>query len=134
MAFLFTNDLETGNMQIDKEHKQLINAINQLLEACSQGTGRIEIANTIDFLLEYTKTHFSHEEVLQQQSNYPDYENHKGYHESFIKIVSDLSNKLRTDGASIALVGEINSQLAGWLVQHIKTQDVKVAKHILENK
>ena len=35
MAYQFTKDLETGNALIDSQHKQLIQAINDLLDACS---------------------------------------------------------------------------------------------------
>ncbi|MEG0542614.1 MAG: hemerythrin, partial [Angelakisella sp.] len=35
MAYQFTKDLETGNPTIDTQHKQLIQAINDLLTAWS---------------------------------------------------------------------------------------------------
>ena len=35
MAFLWDKKLETGNGMIDQQHKQLITAINDLLQACS---------------------------------------------------------------------------------------------------
>ncbi|WP_349772443.1 hypothetical protein [Lacrimispora xylanisolvens] len=49
MAYAFTKDLETGNQLIDSEHRQLIDAINNLLTACSTGKGRAELANTTKF-------------------------------------------------------------------------------------
>lgn len=130
MAFTWTSALETKNEQIDTEHKSLIDAINNLLDACSKGKGRAEIANTVDFLNEYTKTHFSHEEALQQKYRYPDYVNHKKLHEGFIKTVEETSEKLKKEGPTIQLVGEINAQLGNWLLKHIKTEDVKIARHI----
>lgn len=134
MAFTWTKELETGNAQIDKEHKELIHAINNLLEACTVGKGRNEISQTMDFLSQYTKTHFGHEQILQVQSGYPDYANHKKYHEWFANMVEDISARLKAEGPSLQLVGEINKQLVGWLIKHIKTEDVKVAKHILSQK
>ncbi|WP_313527002.1 bacteriohemerythrin [Anaerotignum sp.] len=134
MAFTWTKDLETGNTQIDTEHKELIQAINNLLEACSSGKGRAEISNTMDFLNQYTKTHFAHEQVLQQKYKYPDFDNHKKYHEGFIKVVDDISTRLKANGPTIQLVGEINMQLGSWLINHIKREDVKVAKHIMTQK
>jgi len=130
MAFTWTKDLETGNTQIDTEHKELIQAINNLLEACSSGKGRAEISNTMDFLNQYTKTHFAHEQVLQQKYKYPDFDNHKKYHEG----LDDISTRLKANGPTIQLVGEINMQLGSWLINHIKREDVKVAKHIMAQK
>lgn len=40
MRYEMTKDLETGNALIDSEHRQLFKAVNDLLDACSQGKGR----------------------------------------------------------------------------------------------
>lgn len=130
MAYQFTPDLETGNTVIDTEHKELIQAINDLLTACSTGHGRSELEKTTKFLSDYTAKHFADEERLQQQSAYPDYTNHKRYHETFKKVVADLMKKLDEQGPTVALVGEVNSAIAGWLLNHIKKEDKKVAAHI----
>lgn len=130
MAYGFTKDLETGNQTIDSQHKQLIDAINQLLDACAQGKGRAQIDTTARFLLDYTKKHFGDEERLQRQSGYPDAANHKRYHDEFVKVVEQICRELDAQGATVALVAKINTALAGWLISHIKREDVKVAQHI----
>lgn len=130
MGFNWTPDLETGNAIIDTEHKQLIQALNDLMDACSKGAGRAEIEKTTTFLADYTAKHFAHEEQLQRQYSYPDAVNHKGYHESFKKTVAEIADQLKREGATIALVGKVNSSIAGWLLNHIKREDVKVAAHI----
>lgn len=130
MAYQFTQDLVTGNQLIDDEHKQLIRAINDLLDACSAGKGRMELEKTTQFLIDYTAKHFADEERLQQQTKYPDYMNHKKYHEEFKRVVADLGKKLQQEGPTVVLVGQVNSAIAGWLLNHIKREDVKVAAHV----
>lgn len=130
MAYTFTKDLETGNALIDSQHKQLIDAINSLLNACAQGKGRQEIEKTARFLQDYTTKHFGDEEKLQMQYRYPDYANHKKYHEGFKQVVRDISMQLAQEGATVALVGKVNTSIGGWLLNHIKKEDVKVAAHI----
>lgn len=130
MAYQFTPELETGNAMIDEQHKQLFGAINDLLEACSSGKGRDSLMKTMNFLGDYTKKHFADEEALQMRSKYPDYPNHKRYHTEFIKKVGELSGKLEKEGATIVLVGEVNTTMAGWLISHIKQEDKKVAAHV----
>lgn len=130
MAFAWTREMETGNAQIDAEHKELIQACNNLLAACAAGTGKEKLSQTVDFLKQYTQTHFRHEEQLQIESHYPDYENHKKYHEALMNMVEDLSNRLKIEGPTLQLMGEINKQLGIWLINHIKTEDTKVARHI----
>lgn len=128
MAYAFSPDLETGNISIDSQHKELINAINKLLDACSQGKGRDQLKETASFLLNYTKRHFSDEEKLQEQINYADKINHKRYHAEFVKAVTQIVAELDAQGPTIVMVGKINNVIAGWLINHIKTEDVKVAK------
>lgn len=130
MSYTFTKELETGNALIDSEHKELINAINDLLAACSQGQGRAKVEGTASFLLSYTKKHFADEEKLQIESGYPDYVNHKRYHTEFVKTVNALVNDLKKDGPTIPLVAKVNQAVAGWLINHIKREDVKIAAHI----
>ena len=100
------------------------------LETCATGKGGDELSGTIDFLTGYTRTHFRHEEALQLRYGYPDYANHKRFHETFIKVVEDLAARLKEEGATAQLLTEMNKRLVGWLLNHIKTEDVKVARHI----
>lgn len=130
MAYQLTDNLKTGNTLIDQEHQQLFDAINALLDACAQGNGRTQIAKTGQFLVSYTTKHFGDEEKLQQQSKFPNYPNHKRYHETFKAQVADLVGRLNSQGPSVALVAEVNTVLANWLIQHIKQEDKKLAEHI----
>lgn len=130
MAYQFTQDLVTGNAVIDAQHKQLFQAINDLLAACGAGQGRAALEKTTRFLCDYTAKHFADEERLQTQSRYPDYTAHKRYHEEFKKTVAALMKKLEEQGPSVTLVSEVNRAVAGWLTNHIKREDMKVAAHI----
>lgn len=134
MAYTWSADLETGNATIDSQHKELISAINKLLDACSAGQGRTQIAETSNFLVEYTKRHFGDEERLQRDSKYPDYATHKTYHDGFVKVVAKLVQDLNHEGPTIVMVGKINSTIAQWLLNHIKREDTKVAAHIKQQK
>lgn len=133
MAFAWSKDIETGNFTIDTEHKELLLKIDNLLSACNQGKGREEILNTIQFLKNYTATHLAHEEELQRCSKYPDYVNHKRLHQNFTDTVNRIEKKLKEEGSSVVLVGEINQQIGTWFISHIKTEDMKLAKHLAQS-
>lgn len=123
------DDLATGVQAIDFEHKQLCDAIDRLLDACKQGKGRQEVINTVVFLLEYTKKHFSHEEVIQKQSGYPKCAEHKILHDNFIKDLTLVKNDIEKNGVEITTVGEVNSMLIDWLLNHIKKVDKEIAQY-----
>ena len=132
LRYELTNDLLTGNNLIDTEHKQLFDAINGLMEACSQGTGRDKIMSTAQFLTNYVNKHFGDEEQLQVSSKYPGYPAHKTFHEGYKRKLQDATDSLLRDGATVRALGEIN-QLAGILISHIRTEDRKLAQHLHGN-
>lgn len=133
MAYNWDKSLETGNLVIDEQHKAIIGSINELLEACSQGKGRIEVENTLKFLQDYVVKHFNDEERLQLKANYPEYNSHKEKHDKFKKTVVEIADEFKKNGASIQLVAKVNSSIAGWLITHIKNDDKKVAAFIKNN-
>lgn len=130
MAYSWSSELETGNRLIDDQHKQIILAMNGFLEACARGQGRAETGKTLKFLYEYTAKHFADEEKLQRDSDYPDYESHKKYHDDFKRSVLLLAREFEEKGPTITMVGKINSGVGSWLISHIKREDTKVASHI----
>ena len=54
----WNDNLKIGVSLIDSEHRELCDRIDRLLAACNQGKGSKEIAETVDFLQEYTVKHF----------------------------------------------------------------------------
>lgn len=128
-----TKDLETGNTQIDQEHRELFVKLNAFLEACSMGKGKAEISKTVEFLRHYTHSHFAHEEVLQQEKNYPNYKAHKQFHDGFIRTLDKLAEDIENNGINISTVGRINMEVGSILVNHIKMEDVRMAKYIREH-
>ena len=51
MRYELTKDLETGNATIDREHRELFDAVNKLMDACGSGKGRASLEPTMKFLL-----------------------------------------------------------------------------------
>jgi hemerythrin len=130
MAYQWDSSLETGHQKIDNQHKQLITALNALIDASKGGKGEAEIFKTLDFLTGYTIMHFGDEEKLQVQYDYPDYLVHKRIHEDFKKTVGDLTKRLRDEGPKESLVGEVTEAVGAWLMNHIKGDDFRMAAFV----
>jgi hemerythrin len=81
-------------------------------------------------LSDYTVKHFNYEEGLQQKHKYPGYAEHKKLHEGFKATVAELAKALDEEGASISLLGKVNSNIGSWLIAHIRFEDKKIAAHI----
>lgn len=121
----FTKDLETGNIIIDKEHRELLNAVNDLLEACGEGKGRDHMNKTIKFLNDYVDSHFSHEEQLQQKSGYPAMAGHKAFHEKYKQTLKEITAGMSDDKPTVGELSKLNAHI-GLLITHIRTEDKKL--------
>lgn len=132
LRYELTDDLLTGNSLIDSEHRQLFAAINELMEACSQGTGRDKIMSTAQFLTSYVNKHFGDEERLQVTSQYPGYTAHKQFHDGYKRQLGDVSQELIKEGPTVKALGDLN-RIVGVLVSHIRTEDKKLARHVRGN-
>ena len=130
MAYQWDSTLESGYDTVDNQHKQLVAALNALIEASKSGKSDNAVMETMDFLTGYAVKHFSDEEKLQVKYNYPDYLNHKGIHDDFKKTVRGLTDRLVKEGPSEKLVNEVTDSLGSWLINHIKGDDFRMATFV----
>jgi hemerythrin len=130
MAFMWNTALETGHSVIDSQHKELVKAVNSLLTACKEGQASDKVEATLNFLVSYTKRHFSEEEKLQKESNYPNFVNHRKLHEDFVQVVADLAAELKRAGPTPIIVNKIIRNIGDWLVNHIQREDAQIAAHL----
>jgi hemerythrin-like metal-binding protein len=117
----------TGVKLIDARHMRLFETVNRLLDACDQGRGQEELEKSLAFLINYTVKHFSEEEALQQKYGYPGFQAHRQIHENFKKTVGEFARVLNAQGPSQAMLEQIKTQVGGWLVTHVKVEDIKMA-------
>lgn len=101
--------------EIDNEHKHLFSLV-----------ARLELANigpTIDELLTYVVTHFSHEQQLMETSGYPAFDEHLKLHEQFSGAVADFLGA--GDEWTAERVEDLRKFLNRWLIGHIMTHDLR---------
>lgn len=120
------DELSVGVPQIDAQHKKLIEAVNDLFDACGQGKGRQKIAETMQFMEDYTKEHFAAEEKLQLKCGYTGYASHHDLHQGFVQDVGRYKAQLEKEGPTIKLVAEFNTFVSTWLIKHISIEDRKI--------
>ena len=129
MRYELTKDLETGNAVIDREHRELFRAVNELLDSCGKGQGRAAMEPAIQFLIGYVDQHFSHEEQLQQECGYPGMPAHKTFHAGYKKTLREIAAKIPASGPSVADLGALNKHVAV-LVNHIRVEDKKLGAYL----
>jgi hemerythrin len=118
--FVWTDQLNVGIEVIDQQHRRIVEYINQLDDARSNGMSNDEITWLLNELVDYTISHFGFEESLQEEAKYPFLTSHKKVHELFTMRVADFQK--RAEQGEDVIKG-LNSLLVTWLFNHIKRDD-----------
>lgn len=128
---LFWNEsLIIGNSMIDSQHQELADKIESFLESMRSNKAQSEVEETLIFLLNYTRKHFSDEEALQMKINYPYISEQKAQHTGFIDKLKSLEAQIKSNGVNVATVLTIQNEMSSWWNNHIKVIDKKLADYI----
>ena len=126
------DSLSIGVELIDDEHKMLIRKLGDLSEAFNQGLEQNKILKTLDFMIDYTEFHFTDEERVMTQSDYPGLEEQKKQHGEFKKTLDNILEDYQDEGPTKALAESVNFFLVNWLFGHIKGTDLKLGNYLKE--
>jgi len=85
MKLQWTPDFSVGVEEIDSQHKELFERINDLDSAMKQGRAKEEVVRLVEFLNKYAIVHFGAEEKYMTDYDYPGYALHKTKHDWFKK-------------------------------------------------
>lgn len=122
--------LETGQADIDHQHRTLFAHADRLIEAVQKGGGDAEIAYALRFLREYVREHFEAEEGLMRRNGYPELEVHAGLHEQFRHRLDEISAAYEREGGSAALLHDVEAMMRGWMSLHIGEKDRALAEYL----
>ncbi len=128
MSFLdWTEQYSVSNTIIDQQHQKLVNLINNLHTAMSNGEGEEYIGSLLGDLVAYTKYHFSAEESIMKTHNYPGLEEHQEKHRKMTEQVLKLQQR-HHNGERLTL--EVMHFLRDWLTKHILKTDKQYVPYV----
>ena len=113
------DSLNTGIATIDQQHRGIVDFINKL-HASAIKEDRETVENVLTELTSYTNSHFTYEEQLLHQHEYPLLSAHKRAHDNFVIRLEEYK-KRHNNGENIA--HELSGELVIWLTNHIKHED-----------
>ena len=117
----WVEDLEVHNSTVDGQHRQLVDALNELADAVEAGRGAEQLQLTLGFFVIYADMHFSDEENLMRNGGYPDLEPHIAQHRAFMAKAEDLRAQAAAGSATLDVA--LLEFLKDWLMNHIMQQD-----------
>ena len=117
----FAEGLLTGQDGLDDEHRFQLELLTAFARALEDGRGDAAVDEILDPLIEYTKVHFSSEELLMRLYQYPRYQEHVDDHERIVERLEDLRRaRLAGSEASARSAGD---QPSDWISAHIRGAD-----------
>jgi len=118
-----------GYLEIDNQHKNLVNLINNLYDSFWKGEADDIIKDIIIELIKYTDYHFKTEEKYFEKYNYSDSAEHIEQHKAFVIQVTNFFEEYKK--GSDTLTYDVTNFLKDWLLNHIKCSDKKFGTEFL---
>lgn len=122
--FEWADDLVIDGGPIDADHLQLVQLVNALHTATSQGRGQEVVEDILTQLIRYTKEHLVREEQLMAHAHFPGLEKHKAGHARFSAELDALQHKYAQ--GSITVAAQLSTILRDWLSLHIRRSDKEI--------
>ena len=123
-------NLETGDGEIDGQHRELFHRIDRLLAASRERRSREEVGQTITFLGDYVVQHFAAEERMMAETDYPELDAHRAEHARFVQEFGVLYREFKAEGPTTLFIIRIGNRVTGWLREHIYRTDRSFVEHL----
>jgi hemerythrin len=128
MNITWKKQYETGNTEIDSEHKVFVIIISKIGTAIDQQVEWRQLEYLLTELLKYTDFHFCSEENVMRFCNYPDLKNHQEIHHNLrVELRQKIHILQRKEQEKTS---ELINFLMDWFLNHTSIEDKKIASFI----
>lgn len=115
--------MSVGCKPLDDDHKILVQALNDFIEAVENDEGVFVTDGIFSVLLDYSNYHFAREEAIMEACGYEDLDRHKQTHTDLKEQLLDARRRYMLN-PSPDLEDEIRDFLLNWLQTHILVRDM----------
>ena len=121
--------MSVGCKPLDDDHKILIQALNDFIDALENDEGVFVIDGIFSVLVDYTNYHFAREEKIMEECGYPNMGPHIETHVALKEQLIDCRRRYMLN-ANAELEAEISEFLHNWLQKHILISDMDYRESI----
>ena len=113
-----------GIADVDFEHRQMIDVINELHDGLRKRPDADEVAELLNEISVLIGAHFALEERTMRMMRYSEYTAHKADHERLLEEILDIAEGFTADpGAEMDVLAE---RLSAWFTDHFRTFDARL--------
>jgi hemerythrin len=113
-----------GVPDVDYEHQQLIELINDLHRAISGGPTNAEVTAFLGQILAQIESHFALEERFMRERGYDEFPAHKSEHDDLLEELRDLMEAY--DSGETPDLDQLGERLSLWFSTHFRTHDARL--------
>ncbi len=128
MLIEWKKEFELGVPEIDTEHKELVDLINNTYAALQAQQGSSSIMEFLGEIFARISAHFALEESVMRKYKYDGYREHKAEHEQLLDDIRDIMDDYE-DGI-MPSEDELSRRLTNWFAEHFRTQDARLHKRL----
>lgn len=118
-------EFETGIADVDHEHRELVDLINELHETLRVDADRDTISNFLGEVFARISAHFALEETVMRKHRYDEYEAHKAEHEKLLDEIRDIMDA-HEESDSADYQSTLSTTIREWFVNHFKNKDARL--------
>ena len=116
------SEWDSGNIEIDKQHQELLDLVNKLIQSLNIETSLEKNINNLEILIQKTVQHFNYEEEILSNIGYKDYDRHCKIHKNLIGKVFQLKEYYQAgELKSSAFLSFISDDV---IVGHLINEDI----------
>jgi hemerythrin-like metal-binding protein len=120
MPLIWNPSLNTGNAQIDAQHRRIFQIFNSLFRAIQKHRAHEAVGKVLGSLSMYVVAHFNMEEGLMAEADFPGLEAHREAHAEVRGQVEALVDRFNATGLDPM---ELLRFMEHWLHDHVEHQD-----------
>jgi hemerythrin-like metal-binding protein len=118
-----------GLEEIDREHEQVANLLNELYAAWLDGAPRTELSKRLQSLIDAVAGHFENEEKIMADGGYPGLGGHQAEHAFLANHVGEFQREFNSGNAELS--ESTMTYLKDWLRDHILISDKRMGEYLL---
>jgi hemerythrin len=130
MSFVWTPDMATGDLELDRQHREILGLVMELATSVDGPSAAPDALRLLASLREQVQSHLDHEERLMASSRYPAQREHRQAHQAMRAELTALTVSFRLGKATQGLVNAVHAFANDRVLSHFRDVDSALAAHL----